>query len=96
MTLELPSTGVKCDCELCRASSACEKFKGRLPENMRDEFNALVNYYFERGANAEMELEVLQSKIEGSWPKEDNEQNYHRIGDKLYEIHSTFVVESKT
>ncbi len=58
-------TTKKCDCDWCKNwSPKLDKISKALPSKERKYFNDFVDYYL----NLELDENVAQAKLEGSWP----------------------------
>jgi len=99
MNTELPEifdSSKPCQCWTCQNLSPKVKSfeKTLMPEQLK-EFRVLFGELFDKYENIELDYDVLLAKIEGSWPKEEGEKYYERVGDNLYEVRSNLVVEEK-
>lgn len=81
----------KCNCENCKWSRKTRKFLSTLTEKQKQTGEKLINELWIRYESDSTELGVLHAKIDGSWPKEENESYYERIRKSLYKIESTKI-----
>lgn len=95
LTLALPESKSPCECQLCKTSRKVAAYRNRVPDELRQEFDAMIDWFWNRDEEYSTELAVLQAKIEGTWPKEDSEEYYTRVSGKLYRLHGTLVEETQ-
>jgi len=65
-----------------------------LKDEQLKQFDELLDELWNRYESAELDLDVLHAKIEGTWPKDDEEKYYERVGKNLFEV-TGLLVESK-
>lgn len=86
-----------CECWVCKhLSPAVKKFESSLTPQQLEEFRVLWDELWGRYEAESTDYNVLLSKIEGSWPKEDGDKYYERVGDKLYEVSGNLVKETNS
>jgi len=64
----------KCKCWSCKLSPKIRRFEKSLSAFQQKEFRKLFNEVWDREEAASMDLNVLEAKIDGSWPKEESDQ----------------------
>lgn len=85
----------KCQCWTCKSlSPKLRRFEKQLTPKLLKEFRVMMNELWSHLEADSTDLGVLNSKIEGIWPKQDNEKYYTRINGKLYEIIGKLVKEN--
>lgn len=86
-----------CECWVCKElSPAVKKFESSLNPQQLEEFRVLWDELWGRYEAESTDYNVLQAKIEGSWPKELDDKYFERIGDRLYEVHGKPVEETNS
>lgn len=77
-----------CKCWSCKLTPKIREFEKSLNTQQTIAFEEFFNEVWDRMEATEMDLGVLESKIEGTWPGEQpgEEGFYHRIGETLYWI----------
>ena len=83
----------KCTCWSCKLSPKIRKFEQSLDADKLIAFREIFDEVWDRLEAHEMDLGVLEAKIDGSWPKSDDSY-YHRVCNALYKIESTKVEEN--
>lgn len=85
----------KCQCWCCQwFSPRVKKLRATLKDEQLKQFDELLDELWNRYESAELDLDVLHAKIEGTWPKDDEEKYYERVGKNLFEV-TGLLVESK-
>ena len=78
----------KCQCWSCKLSPKIRKFEKSLSASQQKSFREIFEEVWDREEASTMDLNVLEAKIEGSWPKEPGEPYLHGVGKNLYVINS--------
>lgn len=78
-----------CNCEYCKLSNRITALQLKLPPELAEEYKDITNILWEGMESAELDLNVLNAKIQGTWPRDDGEKYYHCTGGKKYEITSS-------
>ncbi len=89
----------KCNYWYCQLAPSIVKFDKSLLPKQHKEFRRIFDEVWDHLIAAETDLGVLNSKIEGTWPKDDEEDlpigahrvsegYYTKVGEKLYWIYS--------
>jgi hypothetical protein len=83
----------KCNCETCKLSPKLRKFEKSLSPKQNEAFREIFDAVWNRMEMAEMDLGVIEAKIEGTWPKHESDGGVYftRVGKNLYEVRSTKV-----
>jgi hypothetical protein len=88
----------KCKCWSCKLSPKIRRFEKSISESQKKSFRKIFNEVWDREEASSMDLNVLEAKIEGSWPSEYSSDDtnskdtfYHSIGNKIYEIKATLM-----
>ena len=89
-------TKKKCKCDSCKQIAKIKRFEKTLTDKQLKVFSPLIKDIWMKMEVAEMDRDVLYAKIEGTWPKEDNENYYERVNGQIYIITSTKVEKTPT
>jgi len=88
----------KCQCWSCKLSPKIRKFEKSISEAQKKAFREIFDEVWDREEASSMDLNVLEAKIEGSWPAEyesnpsDKDKSFlYRIGNKIYEVKSILI-----
>lgn len=85
----------KCNCWSCKLSPKIRKFEKSISEAQKKAFRKIFDEVWNREEASSTDLNVLEAKLEGSWPAEygglEDDGFYHRIGKDLYRIKSIKV-----
>ncbi len=77
----------KCNCWSCKLALKIQKFDESLTLEQHKMFREIFDEVWNEMEAASMDLEVLNAKVEGTWPKSDSkEKYYHSVDDRLYEV----------
>lgn len=83
----------RCECWSCQLSPKIKLFFQTLNDSQKKEFRKIFDEVWDHYESTSMDLDVLHSKIDGTWPNKENDNYYERIGNTLYLIQSTKIEE---